>query len=114
MRCPVHNVEGCSCEYAARFREAMLETGELPPLEPPCPAKAGIKVGTTPLLAMTFAAGLLACGPRPDVCSERDAALLAREADCLARVKSECAGIPIDEPCAFEDACNAFVSERCQ
>jgi hypothetical protein len=57
---------------------------------------------------------LVACGPRPDVCSERDGKLLVNEAQCLARVKTECAGIPLDEPCPFEEDCKTFTRERCK
>lgn len=63
-------------------------------------------------LALTLV--LVACGPRPDVCSERDATLLVNEASCLAQVKTKCAGIPVDEPCPFEDECKAFTRERCK
>lgn len=111
MRCPVHNVEGCECAYARRWRDAMLKTGEAPS---PALIKQ-LQVAPLPrLLALSFAGALVACGPRPVTCSERDAALLANEAQCLARVKIECAGIPVDEPCQFEDECKAFTRERCK
>lgn len=112
MRCPVHHIEGCDCAYAARFHEEMLRTGEVPPrhdssLTPRQPKRV-------PLFVAAIAAGLLACGPRPDVCSERDATLIANEAACLAQAHSKCAGIPLDEPCPFENECAAFTRERCK
>ncbi len=71
------------------------------------PCRCGYALGLAALLAV-------ACGPRPDVCSEKDATLIANEAACLAQVKARCAGIPLDEPCPFEDECNAFTRERCK
>ena len=122
MRCPVHNVEGCECAYAVEFRAAMLKTGEAPhPHFCDCDrclnghATAKKRASAPTMLALTFAAAVIACsGARPATCSERDAALLANEAACLARVKVECAGIPLDEPCPFEDSCKAFTRERCK
>lgn len=85
--CPVHGWgAACRCGYARRAR-------------------------------MTIAlacAVLAACGPRPDVCSEKDATLIVNEASCLAQVKARCAGIPLNEPCPFEEECKAFTRERCR
>jgi hypothetical protein len=72
------------------------------------PCRCGYALG---LAALVLAAG---CGPRPDVCSENDAALIVNEASCLAQVKARCAGIPLNEPCPFEEDCKAFTRERCQ
>ncbi len=58
--------------------------------------------------------GVLSCGPRPDVCSERDAPLIVNEAACLAQVKARCVGVPLDEPCPFDEECKAFTRERCK
>lgn len=114
MICPVHHVwtSTCGCAVAGK---------------PGWPARLGDRVESVELagkrlpglvkpvmLALTFAGAVVACGPRPAVCTERDAALIATEVDCLARVKSECAGIPLDKPCPFEDECNRKVQERCK
>jgi hypothetical protein len=111
MRCPVHNVEGCECRFARAPQAA--EHPHFCDCDACLNGRAARRRQIN-LLALTFAGALIACGPRPATCSERDAALLAREATCVARVKTECAGIPIDEPCPFEDSCNAFVRERCK
>jgi len=87
MFCPVHFSRGCDCRWARRPR--------LLPIA----------------IVLT---SIVACGPRPDVCSERDAQLMVNEAQCLARVKTECAGIPLDQPCPFEEECKRFTRERCK
>jgi hypothetical protein len=83
--CRVHGLARCECGYARGF----------------------IALG---LLGVV----LTACGLRPDVCSERDAALVVNEASCLAQVKARCAGVPLDEPCTFEEECKAFTRGRCR
>ena len=91
MSCRVHGpFARCECGYARGF--AMLGA----------------------LGLVLTACGLWGCGPRPDVCSERDATLIVHEAACLAQVKARCADVPLDEPCPFEDECNAFTAERCK
>lgn len=70
------------------------------------PCRCGYAIGLALVLA--------ACGPRPDVCSERDAPLIVNEASCLAQVKARCAGVPLDEPCPYEEECKTFTRERCK
>ncbi len=84
MWCPVHHVSGCVCQYAR----------------------------VPKLLALSLAAVLVACGGKP--CTPSDLPLTAHEADCLARVQAECAGIPLDQPCAFEEQCLSYTRERCK
>jgi hypothetical protein len=57
---------------------------------------------------------LSACVPDAGPCSASDVALLADEAQCIARVKAECSGVPLDEPCPFEEDCKARTRERCK
>lgn len=60
------------------------------------------------LVALALFAG--ACGPP---CFAKTPADAADVAECLAKVKEECAGIPEGEPCPFEDECNARAEKRC-
>jgi hypothetical protein len=86
MRCPVHWSYDCRCGYART-------------------------------LALSFAGVVIACvpaSPAPAPCVGADVELLAHEASCLAQVKERCAGIPLDEPCPFEEDCKAFTRERCK
>lgn len=78
------------------------------------PCRCGYAVSKTGGLIALALALATACGPRPDVCSEKDAELIVHEAACLAQVKARCAGIPLDEPCPFEEDCVAFTRERCK
>lgn len=62
-----------------------------------------------------FGVLLLACsssarGP----CTVRDVELMAHEANCLAYVGEQCADIPLDQPCPYEEQCKAYVRERCK
>lgn len=115
MRCPVHNLEGCECAYARKFHAAMTSpTGEVPALERvTLGGKQSPGLCNPKLLALTFA-GVLACSGAPEPCTPSDVSLISHEADCLARVAKECAGIPLDQPCAFEDACKSHTRERCK
>ncbi len=76
------------------------------------PCRCGYAVG---LAAFVLGSAVsLCCGPRPDVCSEKDATLIVNEASCLAQIKTRCAGIPLDEPCPFEEDCKDFTRGRCK
>jgi hypothetical protein len=108
MRCQVHHVEGCYCQFARAPKQAVevVDSQTVRPARPSTPPR---------LLALTFAGALIACSSAaPAPCTPRDVQLTAHEADCLLRVKDECAGIPADQPCPFEDACKAFTRERCK
>lgn len=94
MTCPVHGAgAGCKCGYAVRWAAYSF---------------------TTLLIGAALGSALASCGPRPDVCSEKDATLLVNEASCLTQVKARCAGVPLDEPCPFEEECKTFTRERCK
>lgn len=117
MWCPVHHREGCACQYAVKPGwPDPPESITLAGVRSPGLAKVSAKkrASAPKLLAISFAGLVLACGPRPSTCSERDAELLTHEAVCLAQVKTKCAGIPADEPCPFEEDCKKFTRERCK
>lgn len=120
MRCPVHHVEGCYCAFASKpgWPDPPAQAAEHP-LQCDCDACLNGRAAhrrQLNLLALTFAGALIACSsaPAPKPCAPDDYVLAAHEADCLARVKDECAGIPADQSCPFEDACKAFTRERCK
>lgn len=91
--CAVHGwAEPCKCGYAV-----------------------GLAVGLAAFVlgsALSLGCSLFASAPEP--CSASDVSLLADEAQCLARVKAECKGVPLDEPCPFEEDCKARTRERCK
>jgi hypothetical protein len=64
--------------------------------------------------AVALAALALACSSSPAPCSPSDLDLTIDEAHCLAQVKARCTGIPLDEPCPFEEDCKARTRERCK
>jgi hypothetical protein len=91
--CAVHGVDApCRCGYAL-FKQTSW---------------AGACVG----IALVVLTACGAFGPEP--CAPSDTALIVNEASCLAQVKARCAGIPLDEPCPFEEDCKAFTRERCK
>jgi hypothetical protein len=65
-------------------------------------------------LALSFVSLVVACSSNPGPCSATDVVLIANEAQCLAQVAERCRGIPLDEPCPFEEDCKAFTRERCK
>jgi hypothetical protein len=76
---------------------------------------SGCRCGYAILPALAFAVAVVAgCVEQAGPCSAADAAGLADEAQCLARVGKMCAGIPANEPCPFEDECVARAKERCK
>lgn len=95
MWCPVHFRYGCDCRVARQ--------------SPVLVCLAAYALAVTACTALSCSSS-----PRPSTCSERDAGLLARETECLMRVGHECAEIPADQPCPFEDECKAWVRERCK
>jgi hypothetical protein len=117
MRCPVHNRYDCECAYARRFHAAMTDPNG--PEIPPAPRVDEVRIngvrspGPVKLLALTFAGAVLACSSNPEPCTPGDLELTLHEADCLARVQAECADVPLDQPCAFEDACKSYTRKRC-
>ncbi len=89
MSCRVHGpFARCECGYARFF--------------------AGLAV----LGLVLTSCGLLATPAEP--CSSKDAQMAAKAADCVARVGAACKGIPLDEPCPFEEECRAYSAERCK
>jgi len=81
---PVHFFAGCSCRWA--ILPALL---------------------------------LLACSSASSTrarlhCTEKDAALMVKEAECLSNVGWMCRDYPAEDACPYEDACKATVRERCK
>ncbi len=60
--------------------------------------------------AIALAALLIGCAPAKGPCVPVSAPTAITMADCLVHVKAECAGIPLDEPCPFEEDCKASVN----
>lgn len=93
MSCPVHGFFAqCKCGYA-RFHRLSCATA----------------------CVYLVALCLVACGAfTPAPCSATDVEMAAKAADCVARVGVACKGIPLDEPCPFEEECKAYSRERCK
>ncbi len=104
MGCPIHgSVADCRCGYAATHRQA------------PSAREAALVLGL-PVLGL---AALLvwSCAGKPP-CSPVNTPTALTMADCLARVAVECRGIPLGEPCPFEESCktkvNTSVDKACK
>jgi hypothetical protein len=78
------------------------------------PCRCGYAVGQRAGMSLVAALFVVSCVPEAEPCSPSDLSLTIDEAHCLAQVKARCTGIPLDEPCPFEEDCKARTRERCK